>query len=205
MRSAAFASLALALAMAVGVPPAIAADDTVRTTDWRRVAVLPDRDRLRRLRNAWVEGIRLAYAKGAGPALRAEGALLDPDVALADPIPPTGNYWCRVLKLGGVPGFVVLPRVSCRVSQAAGGAFAFSMLGPAQRTDGRIFTDTDIRGVFLGALAMPEEVHVLTYGRDSSRDMAGIVRRIGEKKWRIAFPYPRFESTLDVIELVPAP
>ena len=204
MRRRGVALLALTLGMVVaGQPAASAADDQEQATDWRRVAVLPDRDRLRRLRIAWVEGIRLAYAKGAGPAVRAEGVLLDPDVALSGPIPPAGDYHCRVLKMGGVPGFVVLPPVSCRVTTATGGALAFSMLGKTQRTAGRIFADTDIRGVFLGALAMPEERRVLAYGRDTSRDMVGVVRRVGDKKWRIAFPYPRFESTLDVIELTP--
>ena len=194
----------LTLAMVVGVQPAAPAQDKDRATDWRRVAVLPDRDKLRRLRLAWVEGIRLAYAKGAGPAVRAEGLLLDPDVALSGPVPPPGDYRCRTFKLGGVPGFKVLPPVPCRVTGAADGALAFSMLGQSQRTEGRIFTDTDIRGVFLGALAMPEEQHVLPYGRDTGRDMVGVVRRVGDKKWRIALPYPRFESTLDVIELVPS-
>jgi hypothetical protein len=34
--------------------------------------------------------------------------------------------------------------------------------------------------------------------------MAGLVERIGARRWRLVLPYPRFESTLDVIEIVPA-
>jgi hypothetical protein len=34
--------------------------------------------------------------------------------------------------------------------------------------------------------------------------MIGAVERIGPARWRIALPRPRFESTLDLIELVPA-
>ena len=34
--------------------------------------------------------------------------------------------------------------------------------------------------------------------------MAGFVERVGPRRWRIAFPYPAFESNLDVLELVPA-
>lgn len=205
MMRAALATAALAI-VALGQAPVAAAQtqDQDRVADWHRVATLPDRDRLRRLRVAWVEGIRLAYAKGAGPAVRAEGALLNPDTALADPAPPPGAYRCRIFKLGGVPGFTVSPRVACQVV-AAGPALAFSTLGNDQRTAGRMFTDTDIRNVFLGALALPEEARVLPYGRDRARDMAGIVKRVGPRQWRIALPYPRFDSTIDVIELVPTP
>lgn len=194
----------LALAAVVAVQPVGARPVEEHAPDWRRIATLPDRDRLRRLRDAWVEGIRLAYAKGAGPAVKAEGALLDPDTALADPMPPDGGYRCRVFKLGGVPGFIVQPPIACRVT-GTGGVLAFSMPGKVQRTSGRIFADTDIRGIFLGALALPEEAHVLPYGRDDNRNRPGIVRRVGPRQWRIDLPYPRFESTIDVIELVPEP
>ena len=34
--------------------------------------------------------------------------------------------------------------------------------------------------------------------------MAGVVERIGENRRRLVLPYPRFESTIDVLELVPA-
>ena len=30
-----------------------------------------------------------------------------------------------------------------------------------------------------------------------------LLHLIGERRWRLAFPYPAFESTLDVIELLP--
>jgi hypothetical protein len=43
----------------------------------------------------------------------------------------------------------------------------------------------------------------LPYGRDAERDMVGILERVGTARWRIAFPYPRWESLIDVIELVP--
>ena len=34
--------------------------------------------------------------------------------------------------------------------------------------------------------------------------MIGYVERIGAKRWRVVFPRPRFESIVDVMELVPA-
>ncbi len=194
--------VAAALAAVVLAHPLMARDRDQRV-DWRRVATLPDRDRLRRLRMAWADGIRLAYANGLGASVRAEGALLDPDVALADPLPPAGSYRCRIVKLGGPQGFSTRPTVPCRVT-VAGRLSAFVTNGAAQRTTGLLFADTDARGVYLGSLAMGDEARAMAYGRDGGRDMAGVVERIGPSRWRIGFPYPRFESTLDVIELVPS-
>ena len=34
--------------------------------------------------------------------------------------------------------------------------------------------------------------------------MAGVVERVGDNRWRLVLPYPRFESLLDVIELASA-
>ena len=38
----------------------------------------------------------------------------------------------------------------------------------------------------------------------TGRDMAGYVERVGEKRWRLVLPWPKFELILDVIELVPS-
>jgi hypothetical protein len=58
--------------------------------------------------------------------------------------------------------------------------------------------------VFLGTLQLGDEQRALQYGRDRERDMAGVVERIGERRWRLVLPYPHFESTIDIVELVPA-
>jgi hypothetical protein len=44
----------------------------------------------------------------------------------------------------------------------------------------------------------------MQYGADPERDLAGYVERIGPNRWRLILPYPRFESMIDVLELVPA-
>ena len=58
--------------------------------------------------------------------------------------------------------------------------------------------------IFLGTMVLGDEKRALEYGRDSARDMAGALERVGERRWRLILPYPRFESMMDVIELVPA-
>jgi hypothetical protein len=61
-----------------------------------------------------------------------------------------------------------------------------------------------MRGVFLGTMMIGDETTALDYGRDADRDMAGLIERVGDSRWRIVLPYPRFESMLDVVEIVPA-
>ena len=40
-------------------------------------------------------------------------------------------------------------------------------------------------------------------GRDTERDVAGYVERIGPNRWRLIMPRPHFESVMDVMELIP--
>ena len=67
-----------------------------------------------------------------------------------------------------------------------------------------LFPESDARAIFLGTLVLGDETAPLRYGQDSNRDMIGYVERIGEKRWRLVLPYPRFESLLDVVDLTPA-
>ncbi|HWH22237.1 MAG TPA: DUF4893 domain-containing protein [Allosphingosinicella sp.] len=53
-------------------------------------------------------------------------------------------------------------------------------------------------------MQLSDETGSFAYGHDRDRDMAAILERIGERRWRLVFPYPHFESRLDVIELAPA-
>lgn len=184
-----------------------ARSDAPVAANWRRVATPADRDRLRRWRTIWLDATNSARAAGAGRDMMAQGNLFDPDVALPDPIPPTGDYLCRVFKLGaqrsGMRDFTAYPDYPCRVEQV-GGQTTFRKTGGSQRPEGRIFAEPN-RAIFLGTLVLGDEERALAYGRDATRNMAGIVARIGERRWRLALPLPAFESTLDVIELVPAP
>lgn len=170
--------------------------------DWRTTATPADRARLRGWRRAWV--VALAEARGAehGAAITAGGTLFDPDAALDGAMPPAGSYRCRVVKLGtqggGTLAYIAYPFFDCRVGEGA-----FAKLTGSQRPVGRLFPDTAARAIFLGTLVLGDEAGPMTYGRDANRDVAGLVERVGERRWRMVLPYPRFESILDVVELVP--
>ena len=176
------------------------------TTGWRAAATPADRIRLRDWRTAFVAGLRQARASGAVARIDAEGALLVPDAALPAPKLPDGDYACRTLKIGakqaGASGFLSYPVFTCQV-RASGSLQAFIKLTGSQRPIGRIFPDDTMRSVFLGTLMLGDESRAMQYGGDPDRDMAGYVERIGPRRWRLLLPSPTFESTIDVIELVP--
>lgn len=175
------------------------------TTIWRQLATEHDRDRMRHVRNALVAG--LALARAADPAAVAgAGTLLQPDVALENPLPPPGRYRCRLYKMGAngsaAQDLTVYPAGECQV-QLRDGVTVLAVLDGVQRPVGSLFADSGSRGVFLGTLLLRDESVPLAYGTDSARDIAGAVERIGERRWRVVMPYPMFQSLVDVLELTP--
>ena len=177
-----------------------------RGASWRQAATEGDRDRMRDWRSTWDEALTQARTAGHGGEIAGEGALLEPDSALTRPDPPPGDYDCRTIKLGsqfeGGLAYVAYPAFRCRI-RADNGVLTFTKLTGSQRPIGRLYGDMDRRMVFLGAIQLGDERRAYRYGTDRERDMIGLLERIGERRWRLVFPSPRFESTLDVIELVP--
>ena len=178
-----------------------------RATNWRDVATTADRARLRGWRTAWMSAVGRAKASGDAPAIAAQGALFDADRALPQPVPPAGDYHCRVFKLGAkgaaMRDYTAYPAFDCRIDDE-GEVSGFHKTSGSQRPVGLIFDDVRGRAVFLGTMMFGDESIPTDYGRDTTRDMAGFVERVGDKRWRMVLPYPRFESMLDVIEIVPA-
>ena len=176
------------------------------TTAYKEVISENDRVRLRDWRKSFENGLAAARKAGHGAEIDREGALLDPDAALAGPAIPNGMYRCRVIKLGARdPGnldYVTYSGFSCRVKQEHALQRLGKLSGP-QRYLGLIFPGDAIRNVFLGTLVFADEQRALQYGQDQQRDVAGYIERIGPNRWRLIMPAPHFESQLDVMELVP--
>jgi hypothetical protein len=174
--------------------------------NWQGVATSEDRTRLRQWRQAWDEA--LPRARKADPAaIAADPLLFSPDRALAGANPPPGRYRCRTFKLGaqgsGMRDFTAYPWFECRVADEGEVRSLHKRTG-SQRPTGLIFPHSDTRAIFLGTLVLGDENAPLRYGLDDTRDMIGYIERIEEKRWRLVFPRPQFESILDVMELVPA-
>lgn len=175
--------------------------------DWRSIATEHDRGRLRDWRSAWVEALRKAQAGGFGPTIAREGLLLQPDAAIDWRDVPDGDYRCRTIKIGGqrqgMLDYVAYPAFDCRVRREAA-LISLAKLSGSQRPIGYVLPASGNRMIFLGTLQLGDETRALEYGRDQERDMAAIVERIGERRWRVVFPRPHFESMTDILELVPA-
>jgi hypothetical protein len=207
MRVSGIAACLIFLGSSVGgvcAAPPVRDDDGPK--DWRTVATPADRGRLRGWRGAWVDSL----AEVDPREIAKEPELFDPDRSLTNAVPPSGAYRCRTFTLGargGIgPTFAASAAFACRIDGGDGGdVVSLVKLDGSQRPVGTIFTDTDTRAVFLGTMELGDEKRPMRYGRDANRDMAGLIERIGPRRWRVVLPYPRFESTLDVVELVPAP
>ena len=177
------------------------------STDWRRVATAGDRERLREWRTAFIKALGQARAAGHAAEIAREGQLLEPDAAMG-PVPiPNGAYRCRVIKVGaksqGLLDYIAYPAFTCRI-QAQGQVQSLTKLTGSQRQVGLLFAADPRRQVFLGTLVLGDELRAMQYGRDPDRDLAGWVERVDNARWRLILPYPRFESTIDIIELVPS-
>lgn len=180
------------------------------TNDWRAVATADDRGRLRDWRSTFVAAVAAARAAGHGAEIAREGVLLEPDAALGGGSIPDGDYRCRITKIGaqseGLLDYVAYPDFLCRVDTRQGPLGQrrnFTKVTGSQRVMGVIFPDGAMRDIFLGTMVLGDEQRALQYGVDETRDVAGLIERIGPARWRMVLPEPHFESRLDVIDLVP--
>lgn len=200
MRSSAVLAAIVAILLLPSAAPA--RRDKARAKPWQSIITPFDFTRLRGWRDAWLLGLAQARAGGAGAAIDREGALLDPDTAQPPPDLPDGAYRCRTIKLGhqGADGlaYVTYPGFHCQVANGH-----LTKLDGSQRPHGTLYPLDATRLLFLGAMTLGDEVRGLDYGRDKDRDMVGVVERVGPNQWRLVLPKPRWESQIDVIELVP--
>ncbi|WP_062766864.1 DUF4893 domain-containing protein [Sphingopyxis terrae] len=188
------------------VPPS-AADAPASAGTWRATATDQDKERIRSWYKSWQAALTDARAKGYGAEIEREGVLLEPMAALPNPHIPAGDYRCRTIKLGtqgrSTLAYIAYDWFRCRIADEQGIA-SFVKLTGSQRPVGLIFPDSLNRQVFLGTLQLGDERLAIDYGTDRMRDMAGLVERIGDNRWRLVLPAPAYESLLDVIEMVPA-
>ena len=207
--------LAVALGVTLGacrtvvppVPPSSADTPPDATGSWRATATDADKERIRGWYNSWQVALADARAKGCGADIDREGVLLQPTAALPNPHLPAGDYRCRTIKVGtqgrGGLSYIAYGWFRCRVASEQGLSSLTKITG-SQRPVGLIFPDNLKRQIFLGTLELGDEKMAVNYGSDRMRDMAGLIERIGDNRWRLVLPAPAYESLVDVIELVPA-
>lgn len=126
-------------------------------------------------------------------------ALFAPDIARIETI-PDGDYRCRTIKLGGLMPLISYTYFACTISED--GARIEKTSG-SQRFSGSL-TPSDEGLFYQGALHYNDDP-LLAYDDNPEHNQVGCLYRVGEAaRYRLEMPYPFFESTHDVIELVPA-
>jgi hypothetical protein len=176
---------------------------------WQKVIREPDRKRLAGLWSAWTRSLNEAENAGMAPRVAALGDMAVADAAHPGPVPTAGNFQCRRVKLGqrddGTnrepgPAMTAMATAPCTITER-GGLLWFEQASGGQRIAGTLYPDGD-RQVFLGSMALAGETGVRPYGADGDRDQVGVLRNIGEGRWRLELPWPMWQSNLDVIEIV---
>lgn len=177
------------------------------TADWRQVASAADASNLGRLDQAWRLGRAEAEDKGFASQVEALGALVDPNAGQTGRLQPApGTYRCRTIKLGsnrpGGIGYLEYPWFRCTIELSPGGDLILTKTTGSQRTRGLLYPDTDRRLVFVGAQAMGmDETTFPRYGQQPIRDQVGVFERIGSSRWRLAIPWPKVDSKIEILEL----
>jgi hypothetical protein len=179
------------------------APEAPASDNWRDYANAEDEGRIARLDAAWAKAVE-SVNKGRHETEFANlGPLSDPKVSLPRPHPAPGVYRCRTIKLGHRMGMIAYDWFKCRIELTPGGDLVFSKLTGSQRSFGKLYPGEGNRLVFIGTQAWgnrPEDT-APAYGQDPLRDQVGVWERIGDQRWRLALPWPRVESDLDLVEL----
>jgi hypothetical protein len=171
---------------------------------WRSVASERDSSALDGLPDRWRQALTAGRAANQSRRIAAEGDLLDPEARLPRAAPAPGSYRCRYLRPGGRRW----------VSSAQG----FCYVGVEE---GQLTLATELRGlrfggylwevkgterlIFLGGAVPAGARTPLAYGEEPSSDIAGLVERIGEFRYRLTLPGPPPGAGLTIVELVAAP
>ena len=166
---------------------------------WRDTIKLPDTAKVDAMPAHWAAA-RARAGKTAARAIAAQGVLLDGS-ALDHPAPSPGPYRCRLVRLGagGVRSF---PAATCFVGGDPGDMLSFTKATGSDAPGGWLYPDeVTTRYVFLGARQLRPGTASLAYGKDATRNLAGVVERIGTFRWRLVIPGAA--DTLDVYDLTP--
>ncbi len=195
-----FAMMMLSAGCARQVHVSVATQPEV-PTNWHMRISPTDRAAIDQLDATWARA-RAAVPRRARAAVAAEGALVDPAVALAKAALPPGLYYCRLLRFGGRKGFETFKPDFCTVVAATEGV-AFNKQSGASQPRGWLFEHSETRHVFLGAFQPSRGEAAPAYGANPALNVAGVVERVSAFRWRMTLTRAGGGAVLDLYELVP--
>lgn len=180
--------------------------DKGKEPEWTKHATQSDIVRIEQWRKSLEDGVKEARRTGHGHEISQRAPLFAVSVGKRDLALSDGKYHCSITKLGGRDGgglpYIAYPKFRCMVTRV-GKRLQFTKLTGSQMTSGWIHQSDRATGIYLGTSYYGYEDRAPKYGSDEKRDDAAIVERIGERRWRMIFPDPYYESVVDVMELTP--
>jgi len=111
----------------------------------------------------------------------------------------TGDWKCRVIKVGGLLPLTPYGWFKCKITDDGAGWYLEKVSG-SQRVTGRFYTESDTRLVFVGAGHVNNDPP-RKYRDDPKEDQVAVVTRLGKNKVVLEFPEPQYESKLDILVL----
>ncbi len=186
---------ALAMILLMAAAPIAHAEGTAAA----RILTSTDKERLAGFDAARTKAIGEARAGGSAAELATLDAVLAgaPQTILGTDI--RGDYRCRTIKLGGTLPLTIYGWFKCRIDEDDLG-YRLTKTTGSQRFSGHFIDESETRLVFWGAGHYGDE-KPRAYKADPDRDMVGYLMKAGAKRYRLELPLPKFESTLDIIEL----
>ena len=165
------------------LPTIITVDDTARLAQFDQVKAAT---------------LAEARAKGAPADVKVlDAALTGTPLKTEDGFDATGKWKCRTIKLGGGLPLVVYQPFKCVISDDGAGWFLKKVSG-SQRTQGRFYTDSATRMIYLGAGHIWDEPP-RKYGEKAEENQVAVVERLGKDRLVLQFPTPVLESDVDLL------
>jgi hypothetical protein len=175
---------------------------------WREVASTENENGIDALDRTWAAALAEAR-KTSSRSVSAEGALLAPDSGLSRAAPAPGSYRCRVVRLGSASGtgraFVPSKQSFCFIG-VEGDQLSFTAEVAGARFGGYLWETEDTkRLVFLGSPIAARAKVAQAYGNNPSQDVAGMLERIGDFRYRLTMLGRSGDAKLLVFDLKAAP
>lgn len=165
-----------------------------------RIITKPDQAKLDKYEETLGTAVDEAKKGGTVTDVKWLEEILDkPHLGFREDFDMTGEWKCRMAKLGNEPALVIYSWFKCRITDDGSGWMLEKTSG-SQRTKGRFYTESDNRLTYLGVGFIAGE-KPRNYSAGPDIDQVGYAYRTGNNEFRIEFPAPVRESLMDILEL----
>jgi uncharacterized protein DUF4893 len=165
-----------------------------------RIITKPDQAKLDKYEETKNTAIDAASKGGSiADVKQLEEILAKTNLAFSEDFDMTGEWKCRIAKLGDEPKLVIYGWFKCHITDDGSG-WTLEKTSGSQRTQGRFYTERDNRLTYLGVGFVAGEKPG-NYGAGPDVDQVGYAYRTGNNEFRIEFPAPAHESLMNILEL----